>query len=101
MVYLHMPPAERRPIYAAAAAAVARGGRLVVIGHDRSNATEGEGGPPDPDRLFTAEEIGDELRAVDPALVVERAEVVRRRPRPERGPIDALLVVRREAGRTV
>jgi SAM-dependent methyltransferase len=101
MVYLHMPPAERRPIYAAAAAAVAPGGRLVVIGHDRSNATEGEGGPPDPDRLFTAEEIGDELLAVDPALEVQRAEVVRRRPRPERGPIDALLVVRRDAGRTV
>jgi SAM-dependent methyltransferase len=101
MVYLHMPPAERRPIYAAAATAVAPGGRLVVIGHDRSNATEGEGGPPDPDRLFTPREIGEELLAVDGALEVERAEVIRRRPRPERGPIDALLVVRREAGRTV
>jgi SAM-dependent methyltransferase len=95
MVYLHMPPAERRPIYAAAAAAVTPGGRLVVIGHDRSNATEGEGGPPDPDRLFTARELAEELLAVDPALEVERAQVVRRRPPPERGPIDALLVVRR------
>jgi SAM-dependent methyltransferase len=95
MVYLHMPPAERRPIYAAAAAAVAPGGRLVVIGHDRSNATEGEGGPPDPNRLFTARELAEELVAADPALEVERAEVVRRRPPPERGPIDALLVVRR------
>jgi SAM-dependent methyltransferase len=95
MVYLHMPPAERRPIYAAAAAAVAPGVRLVGFGHDRSNATEGEGGPPDPDRLFTARELAEELLAVDPALEVERAQVVRRRPPPERGPIDALLVVRR------
>ena len=37
----------------------------------------------------------------DPEHIRLISEVVRRRPRPERGPIDALLVVRREAGRTV
>jgi SAM-dependent methyltransferase len=95
IVYLHLPPEERRPVYSRAAAAVAPGGRLVVVGHDRLNATQGEGGPPDPERLFTAAEIGAELLADDRALAIERAEVVRRVPPPGRAPIDALLVVRR------
>jgi SAM-dependent methyltransferase len=100
IVYLHLPPDERRPVYSRAAAAVAPGGRLVVVGHDRLNATEGEGGPPDPERLFTAREIGSELLAADHELVIERAEVVRRVPPPGRGPIDALLVLRRPGHRS-
>lgn len=95
IVYLHVPPVERGPVYAAAAAAVAPGGRLLVVGHDRINATEGEGGPPDTVRLFTADEIAAELLAVDPTFVVERSEVVRRVPLPGRAPIDSLLVIRR------
>jgi SAM-dependent methyltransferase len=97
IVYLHLPPDERRPAYAAAAAAVAPGGRLVVVGHHRLNATEGQGGPPDPERLFTAQEIGAELLATDPDLEIERAELVRWVPPPDRAPIDALLVARRMA----
>lgn len=97
IVYLHLPTDERRPVYAHAAAAVAPGGRLVVIGHDRINATEGEGGPPDPERLFTATEIGAELTGGHAELETERAEVVRRVPPPGRGPIDALLVLRRRS----
>jgi SAM-dependent methyltransferase len=95
MVYLHLPPEERGPVYARAAAAVAAGGRLLIVGHDRCNATEGEGGPLDPSRLFSADEIGRELLAADAGLVVERAEVVRRVLPPGRAPIDSLLVVRR------
>ncbi|MGO9207089.1 MAG: class I SAM-dependent methyltransferase [Candidatus Limnocylindrales bacterium] len=95
IVYLHLPPEERGPVYARAAAAVAPGGRRLIVGHDRRNATEGEGGPPDPSRLFSADEIGRELLAADAGLVVERAEVVRRVPPPGRAPIDSLLVVRR------
>ena len=95
IVYLHVPPDERATIYPRAAAAVAPGGRLLVVGHDRLNATEGEGGPPDTVRLFTADEIAHELRAVDPTLVVERSETVRRVPPPGRAPIDSLLVLHR------
>ncbi len=95
IVYLHLPPEERRPVYRAAAAAVAPGGRLVVIGHDRLNATEGLGGPPDPDRLFTAVEIAADLVHADPGLTVEESAVVRQAELPERAPIDALLVMRR------
>ena len=95
IVYLHVPPDERAKIYPRAAAAVAPRGRLLVVGHDRLNATEGEGGPPDTVRLFTADEIARELLAVDPTFVVERSEVVRRVPPPGRAPIDSLLVLHR------
>ena len=95
IVYLHLPLDERGPVYARASAAVAPGGRMLVVGHDRLNATEGEGGPADAARLLTADEIGRELLAADLELVVERAEVFRRMPPPARAPIDALLVVRR------
>jgi SAM-dependent methyltransferase len=95
IAYLHLPPEERVPVYRAAAAAVAQGGRLLVIGHDRLNATDGVGGPPDTARLFTASEIAAELTAEDPELTVERAEVVRQVPLPGRGMIDALLVLHR------
>lgn len=97
IVYLHVPADERGPMYGAAAAAIAAGGRLVIVGHDRLNATEGEGGPPDPTRLFSATEIAAELVAAEPDLVIERAEVVRRVPPPARAPIDALLVLHRAA----
>ena len=94
LVYLHLPPKERAPVYARAAAAVASDGRLLIVGHDRQHGAAGQGGP-DTDRLFTADEIGRELLAVQTDLVIERAEVVRRVPPPGKGPIDALLVLRR------
>ncbi len=94
IVYLHLPPEERGPVYAGAAAAVAPGGRLLIVGHDRLHGAEGHGGP-DPDRLFTADEIATAVQASDPTLVVARAEVVRRVPLPGTGPIDALLILRR------
>jgi SAM-dependent methyltransferase len=94
IVYLHLPPQERAPVYGRAAEAVAPGGRLVLVGHHKLHATQGVGGP-DPDRLFTAKEIAADLVARDPNLELERAEVVRQVRPPARGPIDALLVLRR------
>lgn len=55
-VYLHWPTAEREPFLARVAASVARGGHLVVVGHDRTNIEHGHGGPQDPDVLTTPDE---------------------------------------------
>ena len=93
VVYLHLPPEERRPVYARAAAALAPGGRLLVVAHHPQNAVEGFGGPP-PERMFAAEDLAAELLIGDPSLELERAEVIRR-PDADHPPIDTLLVVRR------
>jgi len=86
--FIHLPADERRPVYARAAAAVAIGGTLLVVGHDRSNAADGVGGPHDPDVLFTPDEIVAELPE---GFTVERASVVRRAGEPARAPLDAVV----------
>ena len=94
LAFIHLPPDERRTVYANAAAAVAPGGTLLAIAHDRSNLDEGVGGPQDPDVLFTAPEIAAELPA---SFEIRQAARVRRGASGERAPIDAVLVaVRRD-----
>jgi len=90
LMFIHLPRAERERVYAAAAAAVAPGGTLLVVGHDRTNLADGVGGPQDPDVLFTASEVA---AALPGGLLVRRADVVRRGAG-ERVPIDAVLVAR-------
>ncbi len=97
IVYLHLPGPERRAVYARAAEAVAEGGRLLVIGHDRTNLTHGTGGPQDPELLLTAGELVADLGALQLDFEIEEAAAVRRAPPPERGPIDAVLRARRGA----
>jgi len=94
LMFIHLPAAERARVYAAAAAAVAPGGTLLVVGHDRTNLTEGAGGPQDPDVLFTASEIAAGLPV---GFDVARQDTVRRGAAPigERVPVDAILVARR------
>jgi SAM-dependent methyltransferase len=74
IAYLHLPAAVRATVLARAAAALAPGGTLLIVGHDLANLTEGTGGPQDPAILYTA----DALRAEIPGLHVVRAEQVRR-----------------------
>lgn len=76
-VYLHWPTAEREPFLHRCAAAVAPGGVLVVVGHDRDNIAHGHGGPQDPEVLTTPEEQAALFTAA--GLDVVRAEKVRRR----------------------
>jgi len=87
LFFIHLPPDERRAIHAAAAAALAPGGILLAVGHDRSNLDRGVGGPQDPAVLFSPDEIAAEF----PGLVVERAEVVSRPGTGERRPLDAVV----------
>lgn len=95
VAYLHLPPAPLARTLGAAAAAVAPGGLLVAVGHDRDNAEHGYGGPPDPSILWDAGTLVQGL----PGLVVERAEQVTREVDTDEGPrtaIDTLVRCRRE-----
>ncbi len=97
VLYLHLPAGERREVLARAAAAVAPGGRVLVVGHDTTNLTDGCGGPQDPAILFTPGEVAGEL----PGLRIDRAERVRRPVASADGDanaIDALVRATREAG---
>lgn len=96
VAYLHLPAAEFAGVLHRAAGALAPGGTLVVVGHDRANLTGGVGGPRDPAVLYTPEELAAELAG----LRVHRAETVRRPVTVDDGPVDALdtlVVAVREA----
>lgn len=75
-VYLHWGAEAREPFLDRCAAAVAPGGHIVVIGHDRTNIEYGHGGPQDPALLTTPQEIGERFHTV--GLRVERAGIVLR-----------------------
>jgi len=87
IVFLHLPPDERRVVYARAAAALRPGGTFLVVGHDRSNLVDGMGGPQDPTVLFTPAEIVAELSGFS----VVRSEVIRRGTVESHGPLDAVV----------
>jgi SAM-dependent methyltransferase len=94
VVFLQLPADERRLVLARAAAALAPGGTLLVLGHDSRNLTEGWGGPRDPAVLYTPEDLVAEL----PGLEIERAESVLRPVETDGGTVnavDALLRARR------
>lgn len=92
VLYLQLPAAERTPILRRAAAALAPGGLLLVVAHDRSNIDHGYGGPQDPAVLYSAPDV---VADVDPeGLEIERAEIVRRpveTPEGERQALDLLV----------
>lgn len=75
LLYLQLREDERRRVLRVAAEAVAPGGTLLVVAHDRSNLDDGHGGPQDPAVLATPEEVAGDLDGLE----VERAEVVERR----------------------
>lgn len=94
VLYLHLAEKVIRDVLRRAVDAVAPGGRLVLIGHDRDNISHGTGGPQDPAILYTTELLADWLGDLE----VRRLEQV---PRPvgEQTAIDTLLVATaRDAG---
>ena len=96
VLYLQLPPLERRIVLARAAAAVRPGGTLLVLGHDRLNLTEGWAGPTQAEVLFTPDDVVAEISDLE----VVKAERVRRAMAdapPGRDAIDALVRARRPA----
>ena len=70
------------------------GGTLFVIAHDRSNVTDGYGGPPSPDVCYTVDETVDVLAGLD----VVTAEVAQRHvdtPDGTKIALDTLVIARR------
>jgi len=95
VAYLHVPGRERGPILAKAAAAVAGGGTLLLVGHDLENVGTGAPGPTSAELLYTPTDIVPEL----PGLAIARAERIRRPVELHDGTtveaVDALLLARR------
>ncbi len=57
LVYLQLPPADRRAALAKAGAVTAPGGSVLVVAHDLSNLIGGVGGPQSADVLWTPDEV--------------------------------------------
>jgi SAM-dependent methyltransferase len=92
IAYLHVPTDERRRVLHIAAAALAPGGSLLVIGHDAANLTRGVGGPRDASVLYTAQDVVDDL--ADTGLeLVRGVEVLR--PANGTDAVDVVVELRR------
>ncbi len=94
--YLQLRADSRRSALRAAAEAVAPGGALLVVAHDRTNIEDGHGGPQDPSVLYTADDVAADLEGT--GLAVERGERVERpveTPDGERTALDVLVRARR------
>ena len=92
--YLQLPTDERRTVLEHAATWLNPGGTLFVIAHDRSNVTDGYGGPPSPDVCYTVDETVDALAGLD----VVTAEVAQRHvdtPDGTKIALDTLVIARR------
>jgi SAM-dependent methyltransferase len=89
VAYLHLPAGHLAGILARAVAALAPGGTLLVVGHDRVNLTDGVGGPQDPAVLYTPQEIVAELDG----LSIRRAETAGRPVTVDGNPVQALDTV--------
>lgn len=75
VVYLHVPLPELTALLARAATWLAPGGRLLYVGHSRTNLTRGVGGPSDPGILA---EIADLAAAAEGLQVVSLSHLLRR-----------------------
>jgi 2-polyprenyl-3-methyl-5-hydroxy-6-metoxy-1,4-benzoquinol methylase len=74
VMYLQLLADQVSAVMKRASAALAPGGTLLVVGHDRLNISQGYGGPQNPEVLFTPADIERDL----PGLSIERAERVLR-----------------------
>ena len=72
MMFIHLRQPERRRLMRAAAEALAPGGTFLIAGYDSRHRIDGQGGPRDPEILFTPEDLVADLDG----LRIERAESI-------------------------
>ncbi len=65
VMYLHLIAEPRHVVFGRAAAAVAPGGTLLVVGHDLTNLESGWGGPGDPSVLYGPEDVVADVDGLD------------------------------------
>ena len=73
VAYLQLSTATRVEVLRRAAGWVARGGTMLVVAHDRSNVTEGHGGPPSPEVWYDVDETVAALEGLTPSAPEPRA----------------------------
>jgi hypothetical protein len=76
MFYVHLMEADARSMLNMAAAAVAPGGTLFGVGHALRNLTDGVGGPPYPEILWTEDLISPSLDGLEVIELGERERSV-------------------------
>jgi len=91
MIFVHLERTQRRALVSHVIDALKPEGILMILGHDTINLTQGVGGPPDPEILYTPEDLKDDLDGRLDVTVAER----RHRDVEGRTAIDALLVARK------
>ena len=77
IAYLQVVAEGRRAAARRGFASLRPGGTFLLVAHDTTNLTEGTGGPQDPSRLMTAEDVLDDLAGETHKVV--RAERVERK----------------------
>ena len=88
VAYLQTPANDRAAWLGHAVHALAPGGTLLLVGHDRSNLARGYGGPQDAAVLTTPDELATDLAAA--GLEIEKAELVERVVETPDGPRTAI-----------
>ncbi|KRF04040.1 hypothetical protein ASH00_15425 [Arthrobacter sp. Soil782] len=85
--YMHLPTAQREPLFRNLARAVVPGGTLLIVGHHPSDMQSGASRPDLPDLYFTAEDI---VGLLDDGW---EHRTIESRPREASGPDGATLAV--------
>jgi hypothetical protein len=94
--YLQLPADQRRSAIGVAGRALAPGGTLLVVAHDRANLTDGTGGPQNDEVLYTPDDVLADLHVEGIDITIERAETVQRSVEgAERPALDCLVRARR------
>ncbi|MBG6189959.1 SAM-dependent methyltransferase [Arthrobacter sp. CAN_A212] len=95
--FLHLPKAEREPLFTRLAAAVAPGGTLLIVGHHPSDMESGAHRPPRLDLFYSAEEIAPLLDPGQWEIATESRERVQDHDGEAITIHDAVLSARRKA----